>query len=202
MAQKKAREERGGKEREKGKDFARLNAQLKTKKDEIMRLISSKEELVSLLKRVQADFENYKKRVENEQTARIIYANSELVRRLLPLLDSFDGQQGSGDPAGLEKGLRLIHSQLLAILKQEGLEQIQAVGEQFSPLLHEVLLKESSGQPKNTIIEELQRGYLFKGRVLRPSKVKVSSGPAPAEKENTAKRVKKEEQHHGTDTCT
>lgn len=165
------------------KDLARLDAQLKLKDDEIVKLISAQEELISLLKRVQADFENYKKRVENEQAARTAYANSELVRRLLPLLDSFEGQQGAGDSAGLQVGFRLIHAQLQGILRQEGLEPIKAVGERFNPLLHEVLLKEGSDQPRNTVIEEIQKGYLFKERVLRPNKVKISSGPKPAKEE-------------------
>ncbi len=185
MAQKKAKEERSvkGQKREE-KDLARLDAQLKLKEDEIGRLISSQEELISLLKRVQADFENYKKRIESEQAARTAYANSELVRKLLPLLDSFEARQGAtGEPAGLQEGFRLIHAQLAGLLRQEGLEPINAVGERFNPLLHEVLLKESSDQPGNTIIGEIQKGYMFRERVLRPSRVKISSGPKPAKKE-------------------
>ena len=149
--------------------------------------ISSQEELLSLLKRVQADFENYKKRIENEQVVRATYANSELVSKILPLLDSFERGQLSKDSKGLLEGFRLIHAQLLDVLKQEGLEPIKAVGERFDPLLHEVLLKEHSTQPKNIIIEEFQKGYSFKERVLRPSKVKISSGP------QSAKEKKKEE---------
>lgn len=184
MAQKRTKGERSvkGQKREE-KDLARLDAQLKLKDDEIVKLISSQQEIISLLKRVQADFENYKKRVENEQAARTAYANSELVRKLLPLLDSFEGQQGAGDTTGLQEGFRLVHAQLQDILRQEGLEPIKAVGERFNPLLHEVLLKESSDQPRNTVIEEIQKGYLFKERVLRPSKVKISSGPKPAKEE-------------------
>lgn len=166
------------------KDLARLDAQLKLKDDEIVKLISAQEELISLLKRVQADFENYKKRIENEQAARTAYANSELVRKLLPLLDSFEGQQeAAGDTTRLQEGFRIVHGQLQGILRQEGLEPIKAVGERFNPLLHEVLLKEGSDQPRNTVIEEIQKGYLFKERVLRPSKVKISSGPKPAKEE-------------------
>ncbi len=163
------------------KDLAKLSTklstQLKLKDDEIMRLVSSQEELVSLLKRVQADFENYKKRIENEQVVRATYANSELVCKILPLLDSFEKGKQSKDSKGLLKGFRLIHTQLLDMLKQEGLKPIKAIGERFDPLLHEILLKEHSNQPKNTIIEELQKGYSFKERMLRPSKVKISSGP-------------------------
>ena len=163
----------------------KLHALLKSKEEEIT-------ELVSLLKKVQADFENYKKRIENELVVRATYANSEQVSKLLPLLDSFERGQLSKDSKGLLEGFKLIHTQLRDMLKQEGLEQIKAVGERFDPLLHEVLLKEHSTQPENIIIEDLQKGYSFKERVLRPSKVKISNGPQSAKEKKKVEKNKED----------
>lgn len=139
------------------------------------------EELTALLKRVQADFENYRKRIEEERRQVIEHANADLLRRLLPLVDSSSHALGHlKSTKGLREGLRLLHAQFLEVLRQEGVTAIDTVGKRFDPTLHEVLLKEHSDQQRNIILEELQKGYLFKGKVLRHSRVKLSSGPAEA----------------------
>lgn len=156
-----------------------LEVALRKKEEETASLISSHEELVSLLKHVQADFENYRKRTEKEHHEHAEHASARLVSRLLPLLDSFERAEGHPeDVKGMVEGFRLIHSQLMDILRQEGLVAIDAAGLRFDPAVHEVMMKEPSPVPRNTILEELQKGYLFRGRVVRPGRVKVSSGPA------------------------
>lgn len=133
------------------------------------------EELTALLKKVQADFENYKKRVEKEKTEFTQFASQELVKKLLPLLDSF--QLALADTKNLEdfkKGVELIYSQLWQTLESEGISQIDAVGKQFDPFLHEALMQEESDKPENTVLEELQKGFMLKDNVIRPAKVKIA----------------------------
>ncbi len=175
---------------------AELEIALRKKEEEMASLIASHEELVSLLKHVQADFENYKKRTEKEHSAHAEHASARLVSRLLPLLDSFERAEGHPeDVKGMVEGFRLIHTQLLDFLRQEGLVAIEAAGVRFDPAVHEVMMKEHSPLPKNTILEELQKGYLFRERVVRPSRVKVSSGPAPEERGEEREETKEEEAH-------
>ena len=176
---------------------AELEIALRKKEDEMANLIASHEELVSLLKHVQADFENYKKRTEKEHSAHAEHASARLVSRLLPLLDSFERAEGHPeDVKGMVEGFRLIHTQFLDFLRQEGLAAIEAAGVRFDPAVHEVMMKEHSPLPKNTILEELQKGYLFRERLVRPSRVKVSSGPAPEERKEEPEEKKKDEEAH------
>lgn len=154
-------------------------------------------ELTALVKRVQADFENYKKRADDERRAACQQATAELLRRLLTLVDSFDHAlaqesktssvtQGTGKvtqtapppKSAVVDGLRMIHAQFMDILRKEGVQPISTTGERFDPTLHEVLFKEHSPQPRNVIIAELQKGYYCHEKILRHSKVAISSGPA------------------------
>ncbi|MFH1064621.1 MAG: nucleotide exchange factor GrpE [Candidatus Woesearchaeota archaeon] len=133
------------------------------------------EELTNDLKRVQADFENYKKRVDKESTYFREYACSTVVKKLLAVLDSFEmALKNTDDQEAFIKGVELIYSQLYNVLKEEGLEYIDVKGKKLDPHLHDVMLSEKSEDPEDTIIEELQKGYRLKGAVLRHSKVKVA----------------------------
>jgi len=121
--------------------------------------------------RVQADFENYKKRVvkENELVSRSFKVS--FIRKCLPVLDSFDLSIDSIDNPDLKKGFELIYSQFFGVLSSEGLSKIDALGKVFDPFFHEVLL-EGDGEA-GVVLEELQAGYVVNGDVVRPSKVKV-----------------------------
>lgn len=133
------------------------------------------EEITDTLKRVQADFINYQNRVDNEFQRYKDYANCELMKRLLPILDSFElALKNSANKDEFEKGIRLIYKQLQNTLHQEGLCAIECNDKKFDPHLHEVMLKSKSEKESDTIIEELQRGYTLKDRVLRHSKVKIA----------------------------
>jgi molecular chaperone GrpE len=133
------------------------------------------DELTNDLKRVQADFENYKKRVEKENAKFREYSKAELITKLLPVLDSFDiAIKSTKNNEEFVKGVELIYAQLHSILKEEGLQPICAEGKRCDPYLHEVMLFEKSDRPEDTVLEELQRGYRLKDCVLRHSKVKVS----------------------------
>ena len=132
--------------------------------------------------RLQADFENYKKRVEKERVADQLHASARVVENLLPVLDNFERAIASatGDDAGssLHQGVQLIFRQILDELRKEGLRAIDTVGEPFDPQLHEaVSTEEHTELPHQTVIEELQRGYTLHARLLRPALVKVSTRP-------------------------
>ncbi len=147
----------------------KLHKQLEEKEKEI-------EDLTDTLKRVQAEFINYKNRAEKEMDQCRSYSTEDLVKKLLPLLDSFKLALKSDrkNREDFEKGIELIFAQFYNILKQEGLKPIDALGKKFDPYMHEVLLKEKSNKESETILEELQKGYMFKDKVIRHTKVKIS----------------------------
>lgn len=133
------------------------------------------EEYLSTLQRLQAEFENYRKRAERERTEYIEQANAALVERLLPVLDNFERALNteSSDFHSFKKGVEIIFSQFRKVLEGEGLSSIDALGEEFDPYYHEAVLTACGDYEDDTVIEVLEKGYLFKNRCLRPSKVKV-----------------------------
>jgi molecular chaperone GrpE len=146
---------------------------------DLSQLEGERAELVDTLRRVQADFENYRKRVLREQTALVERATERLVEDLLPVLDSFDGalgSLGSVDAAEHDKlryGVEGIHAQLVAVLQKAGLERIEAEGSAFDPNEHEAVMQDDgSGEPH--VAETMRTGYRLKGRVLRPAMVRVT----------------------------
>ena len=133
------------------------------------------QELTETLQRLQADFENYRKRVDIEKKGFIAFANAELIAGLLPILDSFEmALMHAEKKEEFIKGVELIYSQLYSLLGQYGLRPIKALGEKFDPYKHEVLMKGKSDKEEDVILEELQKGYMLENKVLRHSKVKVS----------------------------
>ncbi len=125
------------------------------------------------LQRLQADFENYKKRCEREAESLRKYANAGLVKSLLPVLDSFElALKNNGDHQKFVKGVEMIYAQLYSMLEDCGLKKIEAEGRRFDPYLHEVLLQEDS-EKDGIVLEELQKGYVLGDAVIRHSKVKV-----------------------------
>ena len=133
------------------------------------------EELTDTLKRLQAEFENYKKWNAKEKTEFVKYAHADIVEKILPVLDSFEiALKNTGDKEKFVDGVKIIYAQLHSILEAEGLKPIKAAGEKFDPYRHEVLMKEESEKPEETILEEFQKGYMLNNRVIRHSKVKIS----------------------------
>lgn len=133
------------------------------------------EELTNLLKTVQADFENYKKRVEKERGEVINYAKEQIIAKLLPVLDSFEfALKTDVKNPEFEKGIKMIFVQLVSVLHKEGLHPIDTNGKKFDPYKHEVMLQEEcDGKEEDIILEELQKGYQIGGKVVRHSKVKI-----------------------------
>ena len=139
-------------------------------------LKAERDELKELLLRRQAEFDNFRKRTEKERSEFLQYAGMELVREMLPILDDFDRARKveAGNPE-YAKGVEMIYSRMYDTLKKVGLEPIESEGKQFDPHLHQAVERvETKDAQDGTILSEFQRGYLFKGKLLRPSMVKVA----------------------------
>jgi len=133
--------------------------------------------------RSQADFENYKKRAAREKEDAIKYANSGLIERLLTIIDNFElglaAARGADENSAIFSGMSMVLKQLMDFLAEHGVQSIDAPGRPFDPNLHEAIAHEPSSKvPENTVIRQTRRGYRMKDRLLRPSSVVVSSGPA------------------------
>lgn len=130
------------------------------------------------LKRLQAEFENYCKRVEKERKEYAGLASEKLIVKLLLIIDDFERALATlkNMPEEARKGIEMIFKNLHKILDEERVEPIQSVGQKFDPYKHEVILKVENDQPEDIIVEELQKGYTMNGKVIRYAKVKVSSG--------------------------
>ncbi|MFC1708688.1 nucleotide exchange factor GrpE [Candidatus Omnitrophota bacterium] len=132
------------------------------------------------LLRLQAEFDNAKKRMQRQQQEFIKYANEEIILELLGIFDdlerSVDARETNHqDPQAFLKGIEMILSHLYEMLKKHGVKPIEAKGKIFDPNQHEALMQsENNDYPENTVLEELQKGYLLEDRVIRTAKVKVS----------------------------
>ena len=132
--------------------------------------------------RLYADFENLKKRVERERIEHRLRATESLLARLLPVLDNFERALAArGGEDGLRSGVQMIYRQLFDELRREGLRPVEALGQTFDPTIHEaVATAADSGLPPHTVVGELQRGYFFGDRLLRPSLVRVQTDDGKA----------------------
>jgi molecular chaperone GrpE len=133
---------------------------------DIGQLARERDEYRELAQRIQADFENYKKRILKQQTEHLERAAEALVGKLLPVLDTIDLARAHGE------GLDQVHAALLDVLSKEGLERIDPVGQGFDPNEHDAVAHEE-GEGDATVSEVMRAGYRWKGRVLRPAMVKV-----------------------------
>ena len=147
---------------------------------ELQKLKEERDILLDRMARMQADFENARKRAAREQQDFREYALADAIKALLPTLDSFERalQSSASEKSELRNGVELIYKQLQDSLVKLGLRAIPAKGEPFDPRLHEAIeMVETAGVPDHQILEELQRGYKLKDRLLRPAMVKVASNP-------------------------
>jgi len=135
------------------------------------------EEYLTNLRYLQADFENYRKRVDREIRELEEFSTVGLVRKLIPVIDDLELAAASAtkaEDAGLVEGVKMVQKNLTAALETEGLHTIEAVGKPFDPSSHEAVDKvQGKGNSEDMVVEELRKGYTFKGKVLRPSAVKV-----------------------------
>ena len=152
--------------------------------EQLQKLLAEKQELVNSFVRRQADFENYRKRVEKERHQDRHRAVESLIEHILPALDAFDRAIASHDDpayADYNKGFELIRRQLWDALAKQGLERIESIGKQFDPHFHHGIEQvHTTEHSEGTVVDELQPGYVFHGRVLRPAMVRVASGATKA----------------------
>jgi molecular chaperone GrpE len=143
-------------------------------------LAAEKAELQDRVLRAQAEFQNLKKRTERERLELFEYASMEAVRTLLPVLDDFERAMKT-ESADKEyvAGIELIYNRFYEALKKLGLEPLESAGKPFDPQIHHAVdMVETDEAPDHTVLDEFQRGYNFKGRLLRPAMVKVAVQPA------------------------
>ena len=139
--------------------------------------------------RLQAETDNFRKRLSREKDEFSQYANERLFKELIPIFDNLERalEDPSNDTKSLKKGLEMILKQFSAFLEKEKVGPIKAIGEKFDPMVHEALTsEESNDHEENTIISEFVKGYTINNRVLRPSQVVISKKPSP-ESENESK---------------
>lgn len=165
-----------------------LNEKQDEKQEEKMVTISQAEydtlkeketEVMERLARIQADFDNSRKRMERDKMAFIRYSEEQIIAELLPFIDDFQRAFAAADKTQdfdvLHKGVEMILNHLLELLKKKGVVAIEAEGKPFDPSYHEAMLQaESDEHEENTVIEELEKGYILNEKVLRTAKVKVS----------------------------
>lgn len=161
-------------------DAAAQLAAIATERDQ---LASEKAELQDRLLRRQAEFENYRRRVDREKSEFVQYASSEALHAMLPVFDDFERalKQETADKE-YQRGVELIYTRLFEALKKLGLEPIVSIGQPFDPYIHQAVDRvETEDAEDQTVLDEYQRGYNFKGRQLRPAMVRVAVHPPKSE---------------------
>jgi molecular chaperone GrpE len=129
--------------------------------------------------RMKADFENSKKRLEREKQESAKYANEKLLAEILPIMDNLDRALASlnegHDPEKVAEGLKLAQQEMHDVLEEHGVERVKSVGAAFDPRFHEAVgVVEAPDEEEGTVMDEVQRGYLLNGRLIRPSRVRIA----------------------------
>ncbi|MGD9123899.1 MAG: nucleotide exchange factor GrpE [Desulfarculaceae bacterium] len=152
--------------------------------DPLAALTAERDELKDRVLRLAAEMDNYKKRSERDKADFLKRANESLVKDLLPIMDNLEralahAEEQNADNQGVTEGLSLIKQELGKVLERHGLERVEALGLAFNPEIHEAMMQQEDPEAEeNTVIQELQKGYLFQGRLLRPAMVVVSKKPS------------------------
>ncbi|WP_047981448.1 nucleotide exchange factor GrpE [Ornithinibacillus contaminans] len=145
---------------------------------ELARVTQEKDEIYQRLLRTQAEFDNFKKRTQKEKEADRKYKAQDFVTELLPAIDNFERAMNvevTDANKGLLDGLSMVYRQLKDALVSQGVGEIETVGKPFDPNLHQAVMQvEDDEMESNTVVEELQKGYVLKDRVIRPAMVKVN----------------------------
>ena len=153
--------------------------QAATGANEVDDLKAERDSLYERFARATAEFKNSQRRMQADADQRLQYANSSLIKALLPVIDNFERALSvdpeKSDPKTLLKGMQIVHDQLMAVLKQQQVEEIApAAGTPFDPSQHEALMQQESTYTVPTVTQLMQKGYSMHGRTLRPAQVAVS----------------------------
>ncbi len=165
-----------------GADVATNEGADRTAAGDLRRLQTERDELFERLARVTAEYQNSRRRLEADMEQRMGYANANLIKSLLPVIDNFERalavDPAKSDSAGILKGLQLVHDQWMTVLKSQAVEDIAPKpGDPFNPELHQALMQQADDKYKDkgpTVVQLLQKGYMLNDRVLRPAQVAVS----------------------------
>ena len=161
------------------REISSLRSQFKALKEELESTDKEADEYLDYLKRLKAEFENYKRRSQKERERIVSWSNEDLIKQCLPVLDDLeravDSSQQSKNLASLVQGMVMILEKLRAILQKQGLQEIKAKGEEFNPHFHEALMSVNLAEyPDNLVVEEMRKGYKLNDKILRPAMVKVN----------------------------
>lgn len=159
-------------------DINKLRKQLNEYKEKYEALEAEKKQLTDRMLRIQADYDNFKRRTEKERIAERKYQAQDLATELLPVIDNFERAlqtDVSDENKGFKDGMVMIYEQLQNALKSQGIEAIETVNKEFDPNIHHAVMQvEDENFDSNVIVEELQKGYMLKDKVIRPAMVKVN----------------------------
>jgi molecular chaperone GrpE len=162
-----------------------VEAMLKEAMEALEKERAKSEDYLKRLQYLQADFENYRKRVEKEMSDNRQFGNQRLLSELIVVNDELElalrEAKGNNENPTIVAGVGMVHKRLQGILSKEGVEKIQSLGSKFNPDLHDAALRVVSDEEEGTIVEEIRQGYTLKGKVLRPSIVKVAENPTERE---------------------
>jgi len=153
-----------------------MEERLEEIKQQLTAVTEEKDEYLSKLKRLKADFVNYRNRAKREKQQIETKTKMEFINSILPVIDNFERALRSVDEdSEFLSGVKMIHKQLIDVLKKEGLEFIDTEGEEFDPAYHEAVMQvEAEDVESGYIVEEIQRGYMMEDKVVRPAMVKVA----------------------------
>jgi len=170
--------------------------------EQIEKLNSENTELKDKLLRKAAEFENYKRRTDNEQSNLLKYTGEHIFTNLLPVIDDFERSlkhiNDSQDVEALKSGLKLVYEKLIKILTEQGIKKIEAVGKPFDVEYHEAIMqRKEEGVEPHIVLNEIETGYIYKDRVIRHTKVIVSEELIEEKiQENTEKEINGEEKEN------
>ncbi|NOU35773.1 MAG: nucleotide exchange factor GrpE [Kiritimatiellaceae bacterium] len=144
--------------------------------------VEAEEPLKNQMLRLQADFDNFRKRTQRERGELFLFANEAICLEMLPVIDHFEmgfkSAEAHQTDCSVTEGFRMVYNQLLDVLKKFNVTAIDAVGEPFNPHRHEAILHMPSDKPAETVLEQVRRGYMLGDKLLRAAQVIISSGPA------------------------
>lgn len=148
-------------------------------KKELQKERNKSEEYLTKLKYLQAEFENYQKRIKREIAENIQFGNQKIITEFLTIFDELEyaikAGKSSKDKEALIRGVKITLKKIYSILEKEGVSKIETVGKPFDPLLHDAIESLSDEKGEVIIVEEIRKGFTFKGKVIRPSLVKVAT---------------------------
>lgn len=150
------------------------------------KVLAESKELQEKAARQQAEFDNFRKRLEKEKSEAVKYANETLLEALLPVIDNFElgliAAENASDAKSIAMGMKMVKTQLDKFIEESGMTAIDATGQPFDPNLHEAVSeKESADHPEGTVIEQSRKGYKLGDRLIRPATVVVAKTPESAE---------------------